>query len=248
MAKRARYALHGGDAAEWRMVDHPYYDPRTVTGSTPQMQRDKVIEDFSPIKSRLMVMLEGNHEYGLQRWGCMTEELCSGLSTSKHTVIPGTHAAVIQIHDKKGLMYKIFATHGAGTLSSNAKDWEQQQANMKAALKMKLQDLMGDCLVMGMWHTHRLLIVPPSERLYLMSESEKIKQHYLHKEVAKKERVTKYIPPDRRWYVNGGSFLKLYQLGVSGYAERKLYKPVELGFANIVCRDRTVVDIEKKVV
>ena len=81
----------------------------------------------------------------------------------------------------------------------------------------------------------------------------KIEHHYTHPQNAK------YIPPDLRWYVNTGGFLKLYsdivyedddvpieqsRLG-SGYAERAMYPPQELGFAICLIRDNSLVDVKE---
>ena len=46
-----------------------------------------------------------------------------------------------------------------------------------------------------------------------------------------------YIHPDNRWYVNTGSFCRLYVEGVSGYAERAGYDPMEIGFPVLRVRD-----------
>ena len=243
MSERSRYACHMGDMAEWRMVDHPYFDPATHDKSTPEVQEDSVVEDYTPISSRLLLALEGNHEYGLQRYGNMTRKVCKRLSNTLHTVRQGGFSCVLEVHDKYGLLYKAFLTHGAGTLKSNAKDFEQRQANMKASLKLRLQDLQGDCVIMAMGHAHRLLVVPPSERLYVTTKDGKLKQHYLGR-----GENEDYIDPDQRIYFCTGSFLKTFVLGASGYAERKLYKPVELGFINIKVRDREISEYGKIVV
>ena len=54
-----------------------------------------------------------------------------------------------------------------------------------------------------------------------------------------------YIHPDHRWYVSAGSFLKLYEEGVSGYAEIGEYDPVELGFAIARVRNQKIVWVDK---
>ena len=42
--------------------------------------------------------------------------------------------------------------------------------------------------------------------------------------------------------------MKLYELGVSGYAERFGYDPIELGFVIVRVRDKQIVDIDKIVI
>ena len=102
-----------------------------------------------------------------------------------------------------------------------------------------------------MGHTHKIIISPPSEVLYLTDDDKGIKQHH---GVPKNNG---YIHPDYRWYVNTGGFLKLYgeivvedddvpmeesKLG-SGYAERAMYAPLQLGFCVGLIRDNKLVDV-----
>ena len=55
--------------------------------------------------------------------------------------------------------------------------------------------------------------------------------------------TTPYIHPDNRWYINTGSFLKSSQNGVSGYAEMFEYSPIELGFAVVEVRNKTIQNV-----
>ena len=59
--------------------------------------------------------------------------------------------------------------------------------------------------------------------------------------------MTPYIHPDHRWYCNTGSFLRLYGMGISSYAEIGEYDPVELGFCVARVRDRIIQGIDKVV-
>jgi len=248
MAKKNRRAIHMGDAHEARYINHPYFHPGEHK-DVPLKQNEYNKELFKPAKSRIDVMLLGNHEWDLWRFGNLTNFLCQYLSTPTHQVQYGSFSCVLEVRTQKdnSLMYKVFLHHGFGTIRSQAKDFEQKQANEKARLKDMLRDLFGDCLIMGMGHTHRLIIVPPTEKLYMYHSAGKIKQGYL-----KQGRNESYIDSDRRWYVNTGSFEKLYsdKLGydgepVSGYAERKGMRPVELGFPVIQVEDRVPIDIKK---
>jgi hypothetical protein len=55
-----------------------------------------------------------------------------------------------------------------------------------------------------------------------------------------------WIHPDSRHYLNTGSMLKLYSPGVSGYAERFGYDPVELGYGKITV-DGDIQSVERVV-
>jgi hypothetical protein len=96
---------------------------------------------------------------------------------------------------------------------------------------------------MAMGHTHRLIITPPTKQLYLTYGSGKPKQHYLEWDGSNDG----YTDPDCRFYVNTGSFLKMYGEGVISYAEMKGYDPVELGAAIIKVEDRKVTNVRKMI-
>jgi hypothetical protein len=89
-------------------------------------------------------------------------------------------------------------------------------------------------------NTHKLLVAGPKKKLYLTSGNGELKQHY-----TQSDQAAQYIHPDHRWYVNTGSFLRLYLDGVSGYAERAMYDPMEMGFAVARVRDCKIVGVDK---
>jgi hypothetical protein len=111
---------------------------------------------------------------------------------------------------------------------------------MRIALKNHLSDKVSDAMVMSMGHTHKLLVRKPISRLYMVMEDGRIRQKYTS---AKKD--DGYIHPDYRWYVNTGSFYKLFGQGFSGYAERKGYSPIELGFAVLEIRGGKPHDVKR---
>lgn len=237
LAKRNRYAVHMGDWLEAIMRDDKRYDDCTIQDK-PLMQCSSTVKDFTPIKKRLLCGLSGNHEFKLHRFGNLADHICRELG------IPyGTYAAKIAMNDSHGLMFKAYINHGFGRLNSNAKDPEQQIANMKANLKLKLKNKAADCAIMAMGHTHKLLVVEPTRSLYLTDDGIKLKQHY-------KGTATngQYIDPDERWYVNTGSFLKNSELGEISYPEVAGYDPVELGFIVSEIHDRKITSVYKRTV
>jgi len=248
-AKKNRRAIHMGDGQEAIMINDPRFHP--ATQKDPPLKINEHFTDLlRPIRNRLDIMIQGNHERKLWPFGDLTKGTCNTLSTQNHQVHYGTFSCVAEIKDEFGLMFRIFLIHGKRPITSQAKDYDQAQGNMKARLKLLLQSLRGDCLVMAMGHTHRLLIREPAEKLYLYTAGKRIKQAYI-----KQAKTQQYIDPDQRWYVNTGSFYKLYtdELGFDGewvnsYAELAMYTPMELGFVVIWVEDRQIVSIEKKVV
>ena len=111
---------------------------------------------------------------------------------------------------------------------------------MELILKRHLKLKAGDCVLMCKGHSHKLLISTPEVDLYLTDIENKVVQKY-----TTSSHTEDFINVDMRWYVNTGSFLKLYVEGYSTYAERAEYDPVELGFVLAKIRDREIVSVEK---
>ena len=140
------------------------------------------------------------------------------------------------------IILKHFAGHGWGSIRSTADDPIRVEANQQLMLKRKLKDQAGDTALMSMGHTHKLIIAKPKKTLFLTDNAGKIHQHY-----TSNISTGDYIHPDHRWYVNTGSFMKLYgEMGTSGYAERRGYSPIVLGFAIAVIRDRKLLNVHEK--
>jgi hypothetical protein len=227
------------------MVDDNRYSEAT-RDSRPIKQCEAVVEDFKSLEGHLKVMLDGNHPRKLWRFGDLTKDLiCKPLGIQY-----GTISCIVHVRDQYGLIYNMYCHHGFGTINSNAKDYEQRKANMKANLKMKLKYKFNNCLIMSCGHTHKLLIVRPTEELMLIAEDNgRVSQRYKGWEQSDE------IDQDKRWYTNTGSFYRTFSdeldrnnEPIVSYPEMFGYDPVELGFLNIQCRDRKIVNIEKKVV
>lgn len=241
MDEKNRYMVFMGDEIEAITVDDPRFNFDTSAPSLPLQQAKNVVEDFKPIRKRILGWLDGNHPLKLSRYGMLTRDIvCQELD-----VPHGTWSAKFVFNDKHGVQFKTFATHGMrGSLTSQAKDFIQREANLKASLKVKLQRKAGDCALMACGHYHQLLVVEPSGELYLRDDGTKVRQAYLEPGTG-----DGYIPPDQRWYACTGSFYRLYgEMGVSGYSEIGGYDPVELGFVVATIEDRRIVNVRKEVV
>ena len=159
----------------------------------------------------------------------------------------GTYTARVTIQSESGPMFRMFLTHGIGcNLKSNAKDYEQQVANMKATLKARLANKSGDCSLMACGDTHKLLVVNPAPRLFLTGEDESGEVHSRY--LTPSQTLERWIEPDRRWYVNTGSWNRLYTEGITGYAERFGCDPIELGYAVVEVRGGKLVSVRKVVI
>ena len=247
------WALIGGDLAECMAIDDKRYDLKVMSkNQIPLNQYFSITKRLAPIKDRIIVCLFGNHDWELiRRIGNGVRDIfCRELK-----VRYGSYTSKVIIKDRKDqLMYKIYYTHGRKMVGSTADDPIRRDANMKLQLKRHLQNKAGDCLIMAKGHTHKLIVAKPAKELYLVDDGERVLQKYTYD-----VQHESYIDPDLRWYMNTGSFLKLYHepieqedehgniemIPVSGYAEQGEYDPVELGFAVIEVRDRQVTDVKK---
>lgn len=239
ISKPKTYGICGGDWIEAIATDDKRFDD-TAANLKPGKQRDGIVKIFTPVKNKLLGGLEGNHEWVLHRVLDIGAEICGGLE------IPfGTYSAVFELWDSIGLQWKLFYTHGRHQFVSNAKDPEQALANQKAALKMKMKRKAADTFVMAHAHCHRLFVVDPSDELFITFD-DRPKQHYMKEGHIELDGGSIYIPPDNRYYCATGSFLKLYAMGQSGYAERWGLDPVQLGWIEINVEDRKVVSVKKR--
>ena len=245
------YATDHGDILEAITVDDPRYTVWDTKEATILSQMEMAKKEYWKIRKKILCCLDGNHPFKLHSFGKITAYICKELG------VPfGTWTAKLTFKHKGKLQFKHFATHGNGSIGSVADDIERRKVNMLLSLKRKLRDMAGDCYLGSMGHTHKLLISPPSEVLYLTDDEKGIKQHH------KVPKMAGYIPPDFRWYVNTGSFLKIYddtvteldgvpieqsKLG-SGYAERAMYPPLQLGYAVGLIRNNSLVKIKKELI
>ena len=236
------YCGHMGDAIEAISIDDKRFD-LTAKISIPLQQAQKFIKRYKPIAHKMKFELLGNHEMKLWKFGNLSQYMAHELGVEY-----GTYSCIVEVYDKKvyekkNLLYRMYVSHGFGVLSSNAKDPEQRKANKMASLKQRLKGKAGDCLIMAMGHTHQLIVCPPSDELIIEHSTGKPKQKY----VSQGNATDDFIEPNRRWYVNTGSYYKLYtdDIEISGYGEVKGYDPTELGHARIICRDRKIMTIKK---
>jgi hypothetical protein len=210
---------------------------------TPQQQAEEVVKMLRPIADRIITVSLGNHEYSVINTFNVAKYICDHLDVR----YGGLHFKIIA-HDNRGeVMHKIFGTHGSGSLPKGAKDPIQRIANQKAALKRKLEQLMGDCIYMSMGHTHQLLVTEPTinKEIIIVDDGEQLKQMY-RTEVSQNK---SWIPPEARWYGNSGSFLKTFSPpGQLSYAEAAMYPPSEIGFIELAIRDKQVVKVLKRII
>lgn len=243
----ARY-VHHGDAIETLTIDHPYYDPASLKAtdgknrpSVPLEQVRTSSERYKPIAAKLVAQNIGNHERRAMRFGDLTEEILDRMGRPE---CYGGYLCKISYYNSSGkLIFKHLAFHGRRMADTRAASEKQKRANREAQLMRCLAPLAGDCLLMSMGHTHRLMVSKPVDRLYLYDDGKKLKQGYI-----KTATNTQYIDPENRIYVNTGSFLRSQMLGFDTYSEIAGYAPVELGYAVAHIRNGRLSDVEERAI
>jgi len=229
------YGVDHGDFCDAITVDDPRYDGLTVKG-TPLQQLHNAVRHRDRIKQFLVTILEGNHPLKLWKFGALTADLCKELNVQY-----GTYSAKITYVNGRGdVLFKHHATHGRRSVNSTADDPIRQLSNMKLQLKRHLKKKFADCVLHSKGHTHKLLCCKPISDLYMTDNGKIVEQNF-----TRADHNAEYIPPDLRWYVNTGSFLRSIGIGFSGYAEIAEYDPIELGFYIARVREKKIVSIDK---
>lgn len=231
---------HMGDACDAICSDDKrfVFDPGVPV---PLQQARSVVSTFKPIAKKGIAFLQGNHENKLHRFGDFAKELIA----DPLGVPYGGYVCKVQLADKFGPICKLFLWHGPirGSITSSAKDHQQRQANMKAAVRRYLENKASDCAIEALGHVHKLILVEPAPKLLLEDDGEKLHSRYLP---APRGSET-YIEPDSRWYCSTGSYLKSQMLGCDSYAELAGYDPIELGHIEIDIRDRVIAGVRRVV-
>ena len=231
------YGICMGDMIEAITIDDKRYDMETTAEPYPLQQLHDAVTTLTPIASKLLVILKGNHEHKLWRFGDLAAEIASQLN-----VPYGTYSSKLTINSKDGkYLYKIFVSHGRKGVNSAADDPIRRATNMALTLKRHLKFKAGDAVIMAKGHTHKLIVCEPESELYLIDNTKEIKQQHITS-----SQNAPYIHPDHRYYINTGSFYKLYgKDGISGYAEIAEYDPLVLGYAVATVRDGKLQGVDK---
>lgn len=239
---RARRFVHMGDDIDAIVSDDRRYVWRDGDVALPLQCCASMVEAYRPVADRGLAWLDGNHPYALHRFGDVSRDLISGPLGIPY----GGFACRVRLEDKHGLICKLYLAHPTTwSMPRGAKDPIQRKANRQAWLKNRLEPMASDCLVMCIGHVHALLVTPPTRKLVLTDDGERLHQGYLEGG----DSAASYIEPDRRWYGAAGSFLRTFSEPGErpGYAERMGLPPTELGFLALRIEDRRVVDLREVV-
>lgn len=204
------YGFLGGDMCDFISPDDKRFDAKTLTPETllelndlPLKMARQVIDVLLPIKHKLLFGLEGNHEKSLHDHKNI--DIASYICTTLGIPNLG-YSALVRLKLNRGLSNKstktinIYASHGFGS-------------SLKFGGKInRLIDCIhmveADLYFMGHNHGKGVAMV---DRFYISNTGiEKIVAHH-------------------KVCILGGTYLRTYQRGTSGYGERKGYAPAPIG-------------------
>jgi hypothetical protein len=239
--KRNRRFIHLGDALESRCIDHKFFDIDNSRYHLPQKQIEQEAKEFKPIASKCLAWLMGNHEWGQSKVMDMTLALLERMGIPEAY---GGLACKLKLENSRGdAIGKVYLQHKTrGRFTSNAKDYEQRAANVRASVKMSLLNKACDCHVMACGHAHQVVCVPPSHILGVNDDGKTLGQVYLDDIHPRNDAA--YIDPNQRWYACTGSFLRTSVVGIESYAERAGYDPVEIGWVVMEVRNNRIVGLQ----
>lgn len=249
LAGKNRYAVLMGDLADAIEARDPRFNVSEHAGDgtlVPTEQYALAKKLYEPIADRILVAIEGNHDYKMNLHG--TGSLMKAIFNDPLDIPYGDYSSVVRIKMRNGLSYKMYLWHGAGMVTSNAKDPEQRAANIKAGIQRKLAPQMSDCHVMAMGHIHRLFAFrpPPETSLYTTPDGS-LKQERGHKDqpmdIAEMQDMV-HIPANLRWYTVSGTAKRSRLPGHVTWEERMGFSGSDLGWSKLTCREGRYVSME----
>jgi hypothetical protein len=189
---------------EWQSLD------RTL--ATPDEQYDFVMAELSPLKGKILALIEGNHDYKIksERGHDYIADMREYLDVDRRAVGAGVFTRLkFVIGEGRGThatKFDVFSHHGATN---------SRTAGGKLNKLQEMDDIFeADIYTMSHVHDFLASMVPLMEVDKSMNVREK-----------------------RRYFALTGGFLKGWDKGVSNYVERGLFKPSILGgiYCNIHC-------------
>ncbi len=237
-----RYGFLLGDIAEAiHKSDKRHED--ALHKNTILDQYADAVDMFKPVKRKLLGSLAGNHDWKINSYGDFVD-----YNFSRPLGIPYcTYSSRILVYTpEKKLQYKIFATHGNGSVNSTHADPIMREAAEKSQVKRKLaRERNTDCILNVIAHFHKSIIVAPYNELHMIDNQVEIKQKY-H---VSPSQTASFIPVDQRYYLAVPGFVRKYGVGgqsnSSSYVERAGMSPVELGFITVSVKNTLIIKAEK---
>jgi hypothetical protein len=234
----------GGDQLECVSVGHPHYSV-AVHGSREAMIDNQIAhfeQLFSPLKGKVLWILDGNHEKRYRNMFNVSNRLRYDLACPEHEWGYCSTAKILFPG------FRLGDWHGSGSVNSKAGDAHQRERNDEIKVKRKLRDLpFNDCEVSVMHHIHKLRISKPIVDHILVTDPSKgrLEQHYTRPARIDLGKGMYRIPEEERWYASSGAGLSTYEEGVSGYGEDAGFRATELGCIVVRVQNDKMKTVEK---
>jgi len=207
IAENNCYVVCMGDYGECINSKDPRHDYNAIDWeyATPDKQYRKVLEDLEPIKNKIIMMLDGNHDYGF--WKRHNHNYVNWLATDLGVPYVGVSGYILFNFTRKigkgkeSHIFRIFAHHG----------WSGGRTDgYKVKVIHDMKNIFSDPHLYLMGHTHMKGEVFPTTRLYVDARTAKIRE-YTQK------------------YFYTGSYIKGYEEGIGSYVEARAYPPTQIG-------------------
>lgn len=191
--------FHPNIFPDWLLIGDPN-EIRENIGNYIACQISHAIEILSPIQSKCIGMIYGNHEETIEKHSSINVQkaLCDAFNTIDLTDCAFIRLNCIRHGSTRNI--DVFIAHGTGGGITYGSETNR--------LSRLISDKKCDILFVG--HTHSPCILPPLRELGI---------HY------KQSKDKLYIKDKYRYATNWGSFLDSYKEGPANYASRKLYPP-----------------------
>ena len=212
------YVILMGDYGEAINSKDPRHDYNALDGEypTPDKQYRKAIQDLLPIKDKVIMVLEGNHESNF--WRRHNHNYTEDLALALGAPYAGFSGYVLFNFKRKigdtvsNNILRIYAHHGwAGGRSDG----------YKVKVIQDLANIFEDAHLYLMGHTHKRGPVFPTTRLRVNHRNKKVMDSDKH-------------------FIYTGSFIKGHDVGKGSYVEARAYPPTQLGAAFIQVRPNRV--------
>ena len=235
------YWGHLGDVTESIHVGDFRYDPVVHAGKyqSADQQAEYFADTFAPIADKCLFILRGNHEEKIIKTievDRLITDRFRDYHGVKENIVRGGRTIKATFSDD----FKLYATHGAGSVNSQAGDRRQMENNDAIKVKRKLRLLQSDCIVMAMAHIHKVRVCSPVEQLHIIGDTKTVA---VYPKIARTPEGV--IPEDYRWYCSTGAFLKTLVDGMTTYSEAAMYSPTEIGCIRIDVTKGQVTDVAK---
>jgi hypothetical protein len=217
-------------------------------------QIDIAVKFLEPIKDKLLWVLMGNHEYRVWNTTDVAKRLARRLGCDCYEDLDNPDPNISSVMQMKVNMgaYTVLDGHWEWYVNSMANDDYIAWENERRSLKKRMCKVGGvdDCDAVVCHHIHKVHAIPPTTEKFMKTVTDK--DGKLRAVYAKPTKIwinekkgLFYYTRDDRWYGSSGGFMPSYVEGFSTYAERKGYKPTEMGCVKGIVRNGKFLGLEE---